>query len=303
MFSVALPVRDHWSSRQILLFAAARRSAAFVSQRLAVFAHSRYESPMSAGLLVVLAFAFRAEAQSDQGLRCSTTRVGSAHFTTCELPAKQIGRLSLASGGTIARLDTVLHGNGRRLLFAMNAGIYEREGVTTGLLVIDGVVRQPLDTFAGPRGRQPICERANFYCPPNGVFFVTTRGVAHVWTTAQFARRFGAGRVAAGVRLATQSGPLLLRNGRLARAFNAKSRSRLVRNGVCVRADHSVVFAIADSVSHFEFATALRDRYRCRDALFLDGNVSQMYTGGGRPPPGEAFGAVLFVAPERQRAP
>jgi uncharacterized protein YigE (DUF2233 family) len=57
-----------------------------------------------------------------------------------------------------------------------------------------------------------------------------------------------------------------------------------------------VVFALADRVNHHEFATALRDRFDCRDALFLDGNVSQMYTGSGRPPAGGSFGAILFVA-------
>src|SRR6185503_18915724 len=156
-------------------------------------------------------------------------------------------------------------------------------GVTTGLLVVDGVMKMPLDTLS-----QSICERSNFYCQPNGVFFVTSSG-------AQVRRSADVRRID-GVRLATQSGPLLLLDGRLARPFNPRSKSRLLRNGVCVRADGSVVFAIADNVSHFEFATALRDRYRCRDALFLDGNVSQMYTGDGRPQPGEEVGALLFVS-------
>jgi uncharacterized protein YigE (DUF2233 family) len=251
-------------------------------------------------LLVLLnAFAVSVSGQKTDGLHCSTARVGSARFRTCELSVADIGRLSLASAdtlgrpiGTIARLDSLLRTRSRRLAFAMNAGIYERAGVTTGLLVVDGEVKALLDTSKGPIGG---CERSNFHCPPNGVFFVTAAGAAHVWTTAQFAHKYGAGRSATRVRLATQSGPMLLRDGRLARAFNPKSKSHLVRNGVCVRADGSIVFALADNVTHFEFATALRDRYRCRDALFLDGNVSRMYTGDDRPPAGDAFGALLFV--------
>ena len=149
-------------------------------------------------------------AQGGSGVRCSDARVGSAHFRTCELTAEQTGWLSLASVdasgrpiGMIARLDSVLRTRKRRLLFAMNAGIYERPGVTTGLLIVDSDMKTPLDTSAGPPGRQPVCERSNFYCPPNGVFLITSAGRAHVWTTAQFAHKYGTGRFAAGVRLAT----------------------------------------------------------------------------------------------------
>jgi uncharacterized protein YigE (DUF2233 family) len=133
---------------------------------------------------------------------------------------------------------------------------------------------------------------ANFYCPPNGVFFVAGERAA-VLSTADFARRMGAPP-----RIVTQSGPMLVRRGQLARAFPPESRSRLVRNGVGVRADGTVVFAIADQgVTFHAFATAFRDALRCPDALFLDGTISQLYTGPGSrlPPPIREFAAVFAI--------
>ena len=71
-----------------------------------------------------------------------------------------------------------------------------------------------------------------------------------------------------------------------------------MRNGVGVRADGSVVFAIADSpVTFHQFAVAFRDTLRCRDAMFLDGAISQFYAGPGTrlPPPSQEFAAVFVV--------
>jgi uncharacterized protein YigE (DUF2233 family) len=152
-------------------------------------------------------------------------------------------------------------------------------------------VYSPLNRDAGPPNP---CRVANFYCPPNGVFFVAG-GRAAVLTTADFARRPAS---ATRVELATQSGPMLVRRGALARSFDAASRSRLVRNGVGVRTDGTVVFAIADDgVSFHAFATAFRDALDCENALFLDGTISQLYAGPGTRMPGRGreFAAVFAV--------
>jgi uncharacterized protein YigE (DUF2233 family) len=91
---------------------------------------------------------------------------------------------------------------------------------------------------------------------------------------------------------------MLVRNGALARAFPANSQSRKVRNGVGVRRDGTVVFAIADSpVTFHQFAVAFRDALECPNALFLDGAISQLYAGPGTrlPPPSREFAAVFIV--------
>ena len=237
-----------------------------------------------------------------QSTGCSTAQIRGAKYATCEIPATSLPKLEIASRdqagapiGTIRRLDSLLSAAGRRVQFAMNAGIFESAGTPTGLLVVDGKVARNLDTTSGPSVDRPICERANFYCPPNGVFFIANNG-AHVWTTPAFLGRYGATPRPNAIRLATQSGPMLLRGGQLARPFNPRSASRLVRNGVCVRVDGTVLLALVDRVNLHDFATDLRDHFRCRDALFLDGNVSELWENGVPSRSSQEFGALLFVA-------
>lgn len=234
---------------------------------------------------------------------CRTEMIAGARYRVCEIAPGEVGRLQLAARDgrgrpvqTIARVDSLVRARGERLLFATNAGLYERVDSATGMLVADGGrTYSRLNRGAGPRNP---CSVANFYCPPNGVFFVAN-GRAGVLSTADFAARRGAAP-----RIATQSGPMLVRRGALARAFPAESRSRLVRNGVGVRRDGTVVFAIADSpVTFHAFATAFRDALRCPDALFLDGTISQLYAGPGTrlPPPVREFAAVFIVTEPGQR--
>jgi uncharacterized protein YigE (DUF2233 family) len=159
------------------------------------------------------------------------------------------------------------------------------------MLVADGGrVYSRLNPSPGPPNP---CRTANFYCPPNAVFFVAG-GRAAVLSAADFAARRARGRIA----IASQSGPMLVRRGSIARPFDAAGTSRVVRNGVGVRADGTVVFAIADDgVTLREFATAFRDDLRTPDALYLDGNISRLYTGPGSaiPRQGPDFAAMFAV--------
>ena len=235
---------------------------------------------------------------------CAARTIAGARYRVCEIGPAEVGRLQLAArygGGrpvrTIARVDSLARARGERLLFATNAGLYERVDSATGMLVADGGrMYSRLNRGAGPPNP---CAVANFYCPPNGVFFVAG-GRAAVLATADFAARRGSAPW-----IASQSGPMLVRRGALARAFPADSRSRLVRNGVGVRRDGTVVFAIADTpVTFHVFATAFRDALRCPDALFLDGTISQLYAGPGTRLPStiREFAAVFVVAePAGQR--
>jgi uncharacterized protein YigE (DUF2233 family) len=237
---------------------------------------------------------------------CREQRIGGVRYRVCEIAPGDVRRLQLVARDarglpvrTIAGADSVLRARGERLLFATNAGLYHTVSLATGMLVADGGrVYSPLNRDAGPPNP---CRVANFYCPPNGVFFVAG-GRAAVLTTAGFARRPAS---APRLELATQSGPMLVRRGALARTFDAASRSRLVRNGVGVRADGTVVFAIADGgVSFHQFATAFRDALDCENALFLDGTISQLYAGPGTRIPGRGreFAAIFAVTESAPRA-
>jgi len=161
-----------------------------------------------------------------------------------------------------ARLADWTRAHGRQLVFAMNAGMYEADASPVGLLVVDGVQRAPLNLADGA---------GNFFLKPNGVFALTDAGPRIVGAAAYAA-------IAKGVRFATQSGPLLLEDGRVHPAFKPGSTSRLIRNGVCVSGT-TVLFVISNRPVNFhEFAVFFRDGLHCRDALYLDGVVSSLYS-------------------------
>jgi uncharacterized protein YigE (DUF2233 family) len=159
-------------------------------------------------------------------------------------------------------LDRWLGTRGQKLVFAMNAGMYHRDFAPVGLHVADGRQIAPLNTAAG---------EGNFFLKPNGVFVLSRQGAAVRETSEMLS-------FSDPIRLATQSGPLLVRNGKIHPAFPPGSQNRLLRNGVGVPAPGKVIFAIADDPVNFhEFATFFRDTLHCSDALFLDGTVSSLH--------------------------
>lgn len=158
---------------------------------------------------------------------------------------------------------------GRRLLFAANAGIYDGASRPLGLYVEDGKTLVPLNLAHG----NPAS--GNFSLLPNGVFAIYPDGHAEVKTSAAFKTD---GRKP---QWATQSGPMLVIDGQLNPAFVHDSGSLKWRSGVCARTPHQVVFAVSEAPVNFHaFARLFRDELGCRDALFLDGTISQFYLDG-----------------------
>lgn len=168
-------------------------------------------------------------------------------------------------GQPIKRLDALAawrKTKGETLVFAMNAGMYHGNFSAVGLHVENGRELVPVNLADG---------EGNFFLKPNGVLLVGAEGARVVVSTEYPAVR-------APVLQATQSGPILLRSGRIHPVFNPQSKNKLHRNGVGVRADGKVVFAITEApVSFHEFAVFFRDEMKCPDALFLDGTVCSLY--------------------------
>lgn len=160
-----------------------------------------------------------------------------------------------------APLNAWLAGQGRTLDFAVNAGMYHADFSPVGLLVIDGKELWPLN-LGNARG--------NFFMKPNGVFFVNAKGPRVVDSAVYPA-------MAKGVRIATQSGPLLLRHGKIHPAFSRTSQSRHIRNAVGVIGKKAVFVVSDDPVTFYELALYMRDKLGCRDALYLDGSISSLY--------------------------
>jgi uncharacterized protein YigE (DUF2233 family) len=205
-------------------------------------------------------------ASVQEGLKSGS--VARPRFTTIRVDVRT-ERIELFlrddAGRTFNRFDRLkawLASRNERLLFAMNAGMFRPNLSPVGLLVQDGRQVSPLNLSDGA---------GNFFLKPNGVFFISETGPRIVESTEY-------PPLAGGVRLATQSGPLLVRNGVLHPMINAASTSRLLRNGVGISGD-TIIFVISEQpVNFYELATYFRDELHCPDALYLDGVVSSLYS-------------------------
>jgi len=164
---------------------------------------------------------------------------------------------------TFSAIEAMLATRGQRLIFGMNGGMFHPDYAPVGLYIADGREVVPLNTAAAA---------GNFFLKPNGVFAILKDGRAVVVEAA------GWPAFAGQARLATQSGPMLVIDGRLHPAFREGSDSRLFRNGVGIGPDGKALFVISsEPVNFHEFATLFRDPLKCRNALFLDGTISSLY--------------------------
>ena len=216
----------------------------------------------------------------------TTVRYAGRRFTVCTVDlTKQRLELFWRDGRRVpfrgfGTLDTWLRRKGRQVEFAMNAGMFQDDGSPVGLYVERGHELRPLNLRRG---------HSNFTMKPNGVFMVTRAGAAVVESSRY--------RGADSAVLATQSGPMLVISGHLHPSFRRGSESRLIRNGVGVASARKVLFAISeDPVNFHEFATFFRDGLGCPNALYLDGNVSSLYsTALGRDDNAMALGPIIAV--------
>ena len=170
----------------------------------------------------------------------------------------------------------------------MNGGIFEPGGVPSGLLIQDGRELRPVNRNRG---------EGNFFLKPNGIFLIGPRGAAVIDTDEFPLADFE-------VRQAVQSGPLLMRRGVIHPAFNPGSPNRLHRNGVGITGKGEVVLAMSDFHSPkfpnlHEFALLFRS-LGCEDALFLDGDLSQMRSGKDLQKPSNRFGSIIAVIKGKQ---
>jgi uncharacterized protein YigE (DUF2233 family) len=171
--------------------------------------------------------------------------------------------------GSIDSLQQWGQAHGKRLLFATNAGIYDRKFAPLGLYVEARKTLVPLNLAHG----NPAA--GNFSLRPNGVFAIDADGRAAVRTSEAFKTEGKA------VRVATQSGPMLVIDGQINSQFVNDSASMKWRSGVCAKTPTRVVFAVSETPVNFHtFARLFRDQLGCRDALYLDGTISQFYVDG-----------------------
>jgi uncharacterized protein YigE (DUF2233 family) len=161
----------------------------------------------------------------------------------------------------IQNLKSYVEHKNRRLLFAMNGGMYKKDGSPQGLYIQQGKICSPLDAANG---------EGNFYLKPNGVFYITTDNLAVVCTTSDF-------KINKNIAYATQSGPMLVMEGNIHPALKEGSKNLNIRNGVGVLPDKRVVFAMSKKeINFYDFAMYFK-KLGCKNALYLDGFVSRAY--------------------------
>ncbi|MEO8353524.1 MAG: phosphodiester glycosidase family protein [Chthoniobacteraceae bacterium] len=186
--------------------------------------------------------------------------------------------------GQLSQLQRFLTSKSLEVKMLVNGGIFEPGGIPSGLLIADGKVAHPINLADG---------RGNFFLKPNGIVYVDESG-SHISSTAAYVAASPSPRVA------IQSGPLLLAKGQIHQTFRPASSSRLHRNGVGVLPGGKLLFAITEfGQPHYpnlyEFAEFFR-QHGCRDALFLDGDLSQMETAPiNKLAPGNFFGSLIAV--------
>jgi uncharacterized protein YigE (DUF2233 family) len=245
--------------------------------------------PTSLGLALaalMLAAAPRAEAACREMTHDGLDHVVCEVAATDDLRLFHIGPDGVPLG-SFARIDAVLEPQGRKLAFAMNAGMYHSDRRPVGLYIEQGQQSAPLVTSAGP---------GNFGMRPNGVFCILRDGGFALVESRQYAA------APPDCRDATQSGPMLVIDGALHPRFLPDSASRFVRNGIGISADgRRAVLAISrDRVNFHEFARLFRDGLQLPQALYFDGNISRLYAPGlGRDDFGFPMGPVIGVVVPR----
>ena len=149
----------------------------------------------------------------------------------------------------------------KKLIFLTNGGMYKKDYSPVGLFIENGIKKTQMDTTSA---------NGNFYLKPNGIFYLTTEKKPIICETRKFVDN---GKI----KFATQSGPMLLINGKIHPSFKKESINLNIRNGVGILPNNQVIFTMSkNDINFYEFAEYFK-QLGCKNALYLDGFVSRTY--------------------------
>lgn len=217
-------------------------------------------------------------------------------YTLCDFVPNSRDSLSLVWQDTASNVATpspllsfdnlkkMVSQNGKQLVFAMNAGMYDDQFAPIGYTVIKSKLIHSLNLKEGA---------GNFHLMPNGVFWWDQQGY-HITESHALAKLLDKGKKPL---YATQSGPMLVINGNIHPGFDPDSSSQKIRNGVGICQDGHVKFVISDTwVTFYQFADLYKRELQCDNALFLDGGrASALYSQQLNRHDSKYMGAMLAV--------
>jgi uncharacterized protein YigE (DUF2233 family) len=242
-------------------------------------------------VLPFMAFLFAAFASAQAAIAgpapcIPVTHEGNA-YTVCEADLRRHSirlfwkRPDGSPYGYLKALPQTLGQPAQRLIFATNAGMFDPAFKPVGLYIEGGRTLVRANTKSGA---------GNFHLKPNGVFYVAGNKAGVLETGAYLKQQLHSD-------IATQSGPMLVIQGRVHPLFIRANISLKPRIGVGIRDEHTVVFALSEGgVSFAAFARLFRNNLHCSNALFLDGgSVPSLYVPSGRPGNVFTLGPMIAV--------
>ena len=219
---------------------------------------------VATAILLTFGILFAKQAARADQRPCKPFNFEGNDYTLCEAPLRRYSvRLfwQRPDGTPYSYLSALpkTDATGGRLAFALNGGMFHPNYKPVGLYIEDGQELVRANTRPGP---------GNFHLKPNGIFYASD-GEAGVLETTAFLKK------KPDVLFATQSGPMLVIDGKLHPRIAKANVSAKARDGVCVRGEGVVLFAISEGEVPFDtFERLFRDGLKCRNALFLDGGTA-----------------------------
>jgi len=228
-------------------------------------------------------------AVADLDQPCRAVEFEGSPLIDCEAdPARHRIRMVLGSADgapyrSFAALAAARGVDEEPVAFAVNGGMFDDTGGPIGYYVEGGERGHALNRADGP---------GNFHLKPNGVFYGQTGGDWRVRDSESFYHE-----VTDRPDFGTQSGPMLVVDGDLHPQFATDGDSLKIRNAVGVDARGRAHFVLsAAPISFGRMARYFRDEVGADNALFLDGQVSQLWDPGhGRMDNGVSIGPIIVV--------
>jgi uncharacterized protein YigE (DUF2233 family) len=216
---------------------------------------------------------------------CRAVTFETVPLTVCTAdPARH--RISMANLGADKQPFASLPGlaaslDASTIAFAVNGGMYDDDLRPLGYYVENGERLKELDRGDGA---------GNFYMKPNGVFF----GSGGAWKVLGSNTFFNT--VKDRPAFGTQSGPMLLVDGKLHPEIQDNGPSKAIRNAVGVDASGKAHFVISDApVSFGQLARFFRDELKVANALYLDGQVSSLWDPASKRQDQGRVGPIIVV--------